>query len=588
MTWPDFSATFPGGGHVQVTAVGAGNARCVSVGWAGNTAYVRCYGASGAPADSAYSIAYWRPTPADPGMAFAWANDPSASSYTPNTQYSFASGGGSITATRSGTGVYQMQWTGMGGIGINGGHAQVTAYGSADVRCKVWSWGPSSVSVRCHDTAGSPADTPYNVLFLKPAKKAWLREYAFSRGSEPSQTVPYHPDYSAAYNQPGGYEPTYSLLDEREDVEIVRVSTGVYTVYFDRFGLYADGGNVQVTAQASDGSYCKVEHWGLLAGPDADVTVRCFGATGAPSDSYFHVLYVKSSSGPSAIAYAWANLSNTASYAPHPDYAWNPTGGAVTATRTGTGLYTMTWSGFGALGVDGGHPKVTAYGSGNARCQIQGWGGDSVNVRCYDAAGNLVDSRYSVLFVRPDADADGLAFAWGNDSTAASYTPSAFYSFNAGGGAVTAERFETGYYKVEFDEFHWRGLLLPHVHVTSYGSSDRRCAVSSWWTTFVQVRCHDAAGSPADTRFNVMFLKPVMVPEPAAASMLGAGAALLGLLARRRAQTRRSASTISRRAAARAGGNAPSTPTASASASPRPRPATVTSSSKASPIRLMA
>jgi hypothetical protein len=47
---------------------------------------------------------------------------------------------------------------------LQGGDAQVTAYGSGNAQCKVVSWGLASAQVRCFSPTGAPMDSFYTVL----------------------------------------------------------------------------------------------------------------------------------------------------------------------------------------------------------------------------------------------------------------------------------------------------------------------------------------------------------------------------------------------------------------------------------------
>lgn len=58
--------------------------------------------------------------------------------------YSYNSAGGDIRIVRSGTGVYAVRFSGLGGYGAPGGHVQVTAYGMTSQACKVQSWDPAA------------------------------------------------------------------------------------------------------------------------------------------------------------------------------------------------------------------------------------------------------------------------------------------------------------------------------------------------------------------------------------------------------------------------------------------------------------
>jgi hypothetical protein len=98
------------------------------------------------------------------------------------------------------------------------------------------------------------------------------------------------------------------------------------------------------------------------------------------------------------LAYAWANNSSSASYTPSAPYSSNPSGGGVTATRSGTGQYGMTWTGASGELLDGADVQVTAYGAGNVQCKTTGWGGDGVGVRCFTPNGVLADSQYVIFY----------------------------------------------------------------------------------------------------------------------------------------------------------------------------------------------
>ena len=75
-------------------------------------------------------------------------------------------------------------------------------------------------------------------------------------------------------------------------------------------------------------------------------------------------------------------------------YSFNPSGSAITATRTAVGAYTVSFPG---LAMSQGHVQVSAYGPNSIMCKIVSWSGSSVNVTCYDAGGGLANSRFTVL-----------------------------------------------------------------------------------------------------------------------------------------------------------------------------------------------
>lgn len=526
MTWTGFETVGVGGGHVQVTAYGPGNARCSVQNWFADAATVDCYDPSGTPVDSQYDVLYWRPDADDPGLAFAWADDSISASYTPSSLHSYNAGGGAITATRFGLGVYNMQWVGMENVGINGGHIQVSGYANSavDVNCGVVSWGSNNANIRCYDSSGTPVDSRYTVLFLKPPKKNWTQEFAFAWANQPSSAL-YEPDPFHSFNRAPA-----------QPIQITRSGVGDYAVNFPSFEQIPGGGNVQVSHYGGGGGYCKIDSW-----TDDTVHVDCFDASGAASDELFTVFFLKSPGGTTSTSYAWADLPTVVSYTPEPTYSFNPSGGAVTATRLSPGVYVMEWTGAGAFGVDGGHVQATAYGGTNQRCNVDDWGVEAAFVTCFDSAGNPVDSQYTVLLLRPDAEDAALAFAWANDAAAASHTPLGFTSFNSGDGPITANRFAVGAYSMSFDGFGEQGLDGGHVQVTAFGDfsgvgegTDTRCGVTGWDSETVFVNCHDSTGAPVNSAYNVLYLKPVALPEPGFVVSLILGFATLGLLDRRR------------------------------------------------------
>ncbi len=117
------------------------------------------------------------PRPADPirnvrRMGFAWANNPTAASYTPSTTYSFNSSGGPVSISRIGVGSYDVTFTDLGGQGRAGGNVQVTGYGSSANDCKVRWWSSSGADfrarVQCFNPSGSAVDDRYTILINWP------------------------------------------------------------------------------------------------------------------------------------------------------------------------------------------------------------------------------------------------------------------------------------------------------------------------------------------------------------------------------------------------------------------------------------
>jgi hypothetical protein len=166
------------------------------------------------------------------------------------------------------------------------------------------------------------------------------------------------------------------------------------------------------------------------------------------------------------------------------------------------------------LGGSDGNVQVTAYGSDNTHCKVALWSSlgseRSIEVRCFNSAGNAADARFTVLYQGHgpfDVYAEGAAaYLWANSPTSASYTPSALYQFNSEGGTNTITRTAAGTYDVRLAGISTQGGT---VLVTAYGTSSDRCKVGSWLPsgadTVVRVYCHSVAGLPTDSMFTLSY-----------------------------------------------------------------------------------
>lgn len=103
--------------------------------------------------------------------------------------------------------------------------------------------------------------------------------------------------------------------------------------------------------------------------------------------------------------YAWANEPTSEKYTPAPAFTFNSANGAVVASRSGLGRYTMTFGGLGRLNRAGAHVQITGYGTSSDQCKVSAWhssGEDLIaNVNCFTPQGDPTDTRYSVLVKWP-------------------------------------------------------------------------------------------------------------------------------------------------------------------------------------------
>ena len=290
-------------------------------------------------------------------------------------------------------------------------------------------------------------------------------------------------------------------------------NTGVYKVKFPNLG--AKGGTVDVTAYGGTSDECKVRNWGPQ-GTTQVVTVVCYDATGAKVDTLFDALYSRVVGTKAfALGYLWANDPVKGSYKPPAAYSYNSKGRTNKVKHTGDGTYLVQF--FGLPGGTGTF-HVTAFGGGPIHCNIGGWGGFGsgansglqASILCADTVGNPVDTQFTVTF----ADHKTLlgvnrasAYAWANDPSNPSYTPSATYQFDSAGGSITITRSSAGVYSVTAPNI---GGSDGDVQVVAYSTFTNQCKVSGWGggtDLSAGVRCFDASGAPADSYFVFQFVR---------------------------------------------------------------------------------
>jgi hypothetical protein len=178
--------------NVQVTAYGTTGAQyCKVVSWGNNGAgdtvvNVHCFAPGGQPADSQFSLRYFRDTRDSRrgSGGFAWADQPYTYSYTPSLPYqrnvlydSCGSGTPGLSYTNKAwrwtTGQYSIDYPSQWSY-VSGAAALVTAYGPTADYCTLGSWYVVSndtlgVDVRCFDSNGNAIDTPFSQVVLSPA-----------------------------------------------------------------------------------------------------------------------------------------------------------------------------------------------------------------------------------------------------------------------------------------------------------------------------------------------------------------------------------------------------------------------------------
>lgn len=111
----------------------------------------------------------------------------------------------------------------------------------------------------------------------------------------------------------------------------------------------------------------------------------------------------------------------------------------------------------------------------------------------------------AAVAVPPPAPVNG--YVWANQPGTADYVIAHSWAYNSTGGAISVHRAAAGDYEVRFAGMAGSGGV---AHARPYGSGNTSiCTISNWHASggdqFVSVRCFNAAGAPADSRFVASF-----------------------------------------------------------------------------------
>lgn len=342
---------------------------------------------------------------ASESVAYVWANDPLAESYTPNEMYQYNSTGATNTITRTDVGTYTVNLPGMNG---GGGNVQVTATGdsSNDAApgqvCQLAGEAKGSdFFVICYGLGGVPADVGFSLLYTSGnVFLGWNSAYVWANFTFADLPV-VNEDYN--FNQTGGTN------------TVERIDTGHYRVTLP--GLAAEEGNVQVTmSNTTETLACTPAFWGFDDQGGKYIEVICFNAAGELVDSSFMLLHVAGVSSHSAEgawgvwargAYLWVNHAGSPDrYVPGKNFQFNSAGGDAEVQRTERGAYDIT---IPNIGTFGGNIQLTPLGTEQAgiSCAVTWWeiteaSALHMTVGCLDANGAPGDTRFMVSYTYPE------------------------------------------------------------------------------------------------------------------------------------------------------------------------------------------
>jgi hypothetical protein len=234
----------------------------------------------------------------------------------------------------------------------------------------------------------------------------------------------YRPMGFARITAAGGVLTAFDSLSASPTPVSVTHSPGAYAVTFASLAAPspltdATGGNVQVTAEGTNNTRCRIINWGGT--PNLTVNVQCNLTDGTLADSPFAVLFYRNdmpaSGGRATAAYSWVTATGTIPS----QWDYSDSGVHNTVTKT-TGQYQLTLK--NALPINA-SMAVTPYGGSapGAACSIVNWFASGidilVNIECRNTANQLADSAFSFSYAStgPTFDQQG-AHAWFNGSIA--------------------------------------------------------------------------------------------------------------------------------------------------------------------------
>ena len=280
------------GGNTQVSAYGSTASHCKVGSWVPSgteeQVAVYCFSFSGAAQDSYFTTSFTAGGGSANTLAFAWANNPTATSYTPSSAYQYNSRGGGLAtiAHTPGSGFYTVDFPDSFGPAAGGG-VKVTAYGSTTSgQCKVTSWGPSGsserVGVQCYNSAGSVSDEYFSIAYVNGMNILGdnLTADAYAWADQPS---------AAGYTPAPAYQRS-TTISGSGTITISRPAAGTYDVFLPYQDQGLDGGHAEVTAYGSGTNRCQVGSWSTTTG-GRNIRIYCFSNTGTLTDSYFAVQY---------------------------------------------------------------------------------------------------------------------------------------------------------------------------------------------------------------------------------------------------------------------------------------------------------
>ncbi len=250
--------------------------------WSNEDTEMGCRGPAGTPVATSFTFLVVGSATFGGRSAYAWASGgSSAAPYVATPSYRYSSAQRPISVARSGIGVYQVTFLGLGRQSAADREGMmVSAYGG-NHSCQLDGWNSAGedlvATVRCFSAAGAPVDGLFTVGVVSEARAG--AKLGFAVADQPTTTV--------------DYTPTNSRVTGGGSVSIHRTGVGSYDVSFN--GLTrADGvrESFQVAPMGSTAARCTISNWGL-SGAGILVRVLCGTPAGTLADTRFVIVGVQ-------------------------------------------------------------------------------------------------------------------------------------------------------------------------------------------------------------------------------------------------------------------------------------------------------
>ena len=247
---------------------------------------------------------------------------------------------------------------------------------------------------------------------------------------------------------------------------------------------------------------------GLTANGNATITATAEGVTGEAT-----VEVVRS-----RLAFMWNHDADaTGLHDPDSEYSYNSLAGVNTISHGAgnDGLYSATFGGQERVSPETEAIFVSGYDlAGGSYCNQWNWSETTLSLRCFDAAGNLANARWTAAHISATAFPGRFGFAW-YSSPEASGNPSQTYSFNSSGGRILGVRMGEGVYRISFEGLKRSDDSQRESVIVNAYASQATCQVGGWNLTgdqvpdemVIEVRCFGPDGAPMNSRFTVLLVE---------------------------------------------------------------------------------